>query len=628
METLNLASLINLLGFALGVILYSLLFFMVVYYREKPKVSSLNFFLLATACLGILWNLGELANTVWKSFFELTVSSFVNAISYSALAFLLAVTVHSSLKDSHKKRFLILIGYALSSTVTLLNFYSFAESNQAPSSLALQILTYGSLGIILALLALDFRQTIQRKALLILALGILVISAFHLSGDIEEKSWLVELLAHQASLPFAFVILLQDYRFAFADIFLKRALSLVLLTLTASSLYVFVVIPLMNDKGKLQSTAVVLSLWIATAIFYPFLRKKAIWIVDLLLRRPDYEKLRVELSKKIEQQESVEKILALLCEELSKTFTAAKTLWVETLDKEIGISISPQSVKILIPTADEPFYLITLEDFLGGRRLLSEEKDFLEKVALMTARRIDALRVSHERCEQELREQEFSKLATEAKLSALRAQINPHFLFNALTTIGYLIQASPDKALSTLMRLTQLLRAVLRSEEEFTPLSQELKLIESYLEIEKARFEERLQVSIQVPKKLEKIRIPSLILQPLVENAIKHGISKLKNGGKVEISAKIIKTDKGNFLQLTVFDEGGNFDKADLEKAMKKGIGLNNIRQRLKNYYGSLAQLEIFSEKGKGTEAKILLPLLEKNKSSVETKKFFGRINQ
>ncbi|MFN3330190.1 MAG: sensor histidine kinase, partial [Pyrinomonadaceae bacterium] len=97
---------------------------------------------------------------------------------------------------------------------------------------------------------------------------------------------------------------------------------------------------------------------------------------------------------------------------------------------------------------------------------------------------------------------------------------------------------------------------------------------------------------------------------------------------KVEISAKIIKTDKGNFLQLTVFDEGGNFDKADLEKAMKKGIGLNNIRQRLKNYYGSLAQLEIFSEKGKGTEAKILLPLLEKNKSSVETKKFFGRINQ
>jgi hypothetical protein len=634
METLNVASLINLLGFALGAVLYGFLLFMVVYHRESPKLSSVNFFLLVVAVLGILWNTGELMTLVWERFLNWSLSSFVNAVSYSALAFLLAVIIHSALKNSDGKKavtsdsfkiiILKTIGYFLSLIVAFLNFYSFAVSNQAPSNLALQILTYGSLALISALLILDFRQSTRQKALLISALGIFVISAFHLGGDIEEKSWLVELLAHQASLPLAFVILLQDYRFAFADIFLKRALSLTLLTLTALALYVFVAMRLMNNTSELQSTAVILGLWVVTALFYPLLHEKAVWIVNLILHRPNYEKLEIELSKKIEKQNSTEGILDLLCKELSKALTATKALWTEINEKEESILTSLQNVKIPIPTAEKPFYMLILEDFSGGRRLLSEEAHFLEKLVLTAARRIDALRVSHERCEQELREQEFSKLATEAKLLALRAQINPHFLFNALTTIGYLIQSSPEKAFSTLMRLTQLLRAVLHAEEEFTPLSQELRIIESYLEIEKARFEERLQVSIQVPKKLGKLRIPSLILQPLVENAIKHGISKLKNGGKVEVSAQIIKTDKGNFLQLIVFNEGGNFDKINLERVGKKGgIGLTNIQQRLKNYYGDSARLEISSIKGKGTKAKILLPLSKKNKSLFETKSVF-----
>ena len=98
-------------------------------------------------------------------------------------------------------------------------------------------------------------------------------------------------------------------------------------------------------------------------------------------------------------------------------------------------------------------------------------------------------RITHERYERELREQEIGKLATEAELRALRAQINPHFLFNALTTIGYLIQTAPPRALDTLMRLTSLLRAVLRSEGELTTLGRELEIVEAYLDIERARFE-------------------------------------------------------------------------------------------------------------------------------------------
>src|SRR5207244_10305387 len=116
-------------------------------------------------------------------------------------------------------------------------------------------------------------------------------------------------------------------------------------------------------------------------------------------------------------------------------------------------------------------------------------------------------RITRERYQRELREQEMRKLATEAELRALRAQINPHFLFNALTTIGYLIGTAPSRALETLMRLTSLLRGVLRSEGEYTTLGRELEVVESYLEIERARFEHRLRVRVDVPKGLRDLLV-------------------------------------------------------------------------------------------------------------------------
>ena len=161
----------------------------------------------------------------------------------------------------------------------------------------------------------------------------------------------------------------------------------------------------------------------------------------------------------------------------------------------------PETLVAACRPAEAPAYAIAIVgELTGGRRLLSDDLATLEAIAV--DRRPPHRRASaspHERYERELREQEIGKLATEAELRALRAQINPHFLFNALTTIGYLIQTAPPRALETLMRLTALLRGVLRSEGEFTTLGRELELIESYLDIERARFEQRLRVRIDVP---------------------------------------------------------------------------------------------------------------------------------
>jgi sensor histidine kinase YesM len=338
----------------------------------------------------------------------------------------------------------------------------------------------------------------------------------------------------------------------------------------------------------------------------------------VLLHRFDFQKLHDELVQTIEEAEDSETVLNSVAMKLATSLTANELSWSETKPQKRGAEIlfQPDAVEILVPTSENPAYKISLAKFVGGRRLLSDEIKMLENIALLTARRIDVLRVTHERCELEIREKEFSKLATEAQLSALRAQINPHFLFNALTTIGYLIKASPDKALQTLMRLTQLLRSVLRSTGEFSTLEEELKLIESYLDIEKARFEDRLQTKIEIPRELLKVRVPSLILQPLVENAIKHGVSKSKNGGEVTLKAALetVKTDV--FLRLIVSDTGSGLEINQL----KKGVGLNNIEQRLRSYYGNSGKLQIESQSRKGTQAEIKFPVSAQSLQMAETR--------
>src|SRR5439155_11556149 len=233
--------------------------------------------------------------------------------------------------------------------------------------------------------------------------------------------------------------------------------------------------------------------------------------------------------------------------------------------------------------------------------------------AVVVARRIDAIRMTNERYTRELREQEIGKLATEAELRALRAQINPHFLFNALTTIGYLIQTAPPRALETLLRLTALLRGVLRSEGEFTTLGRELEIVEAYLDIERARFEHRLRVTIDVPPRLRNIRLPPLLLQPLVENAVKHGIGHKQTGGQVLIRARVERMDADQRrLALTVEDTGAGTTPQTLERGRASGVGLRNVERRLACQYGDAASLSIRTVLDEGTVVEIRVPLVIK----------------
>jgi LytS/YehU family sensor histidine kinase len=304
-----------------------------------------------------------------------------------------------------------------------------------------------------------------------------------------------------------------------------------------------------------------------------------------------------------------------VCARLTTAFNARRVWWT---DEGAVAAPGPQpSRTTVVPTTEPPRLHIHVGELTGGRRLLSDDEALLEAVAVIAARRIDAIRLTLERYETQLREEEMQKLAAEAELKALRAQINPHFLFNALTTIGYLIESAPPRAVHTLMRLTGLLRGVLRPDGEFTTLGRELELVEHYLDIERERFEERLRVRIDVPQALRGVPIPSLIVQPLVENAIKHGVAPSTRGGDVEVVARREVGAAGPRLRVTVSNTG-----APLSATYHRGgdhVGLDNVERRLTGHYRGAASITLTADARPGTVAELLLPLVEASAKDEES---------
>jgi signal transduction histidine kinase len=205
------------------------------------------------------------------------------------------------------------------------------------------------------------------------------------------------------------------------------------------------------------------------------------------------------------------------------------------------------------------------------------------------------------------RARELGELAATAQLAALRAQINPHFLFNSLNSIAQLIHVDPAKAEACVERLAEIFRYLLnRAEQDFVPLSEELQMTNAYLEIERARFEERLRVETSVDPRALRQMIPNLVLQPLVENAVKHGLSRKVGPGTLRIAARL----DGEMLTLVVGDDGLGMSSAVLADVFERGVGLRNLRARLQRLYGPSHLPEITSSPGGGTRVELRLPAI------------------
>jgi len=614
------ASLVNLLSFITGVVLYVMLLWMALTSR-----SGSNRLALLTGSLGFAWNVGAFGGYGLLNLGFRESAPLILAAAFGALCFLPAVVVHSALRASEKiTRFehLLIAGlaYAMSAIATIIHFYMAITTGAAPSQWALRGVTIGFAALLIALLVITRGQKERGKVLWVVAMSVFAVSALHLSNhEFGQDPWWLQLAGHHASLPLALLILYQDFRFAFADIFLKRALSFIFLATLIFGIFVFAVIPILKESPTSdRSIALLLAMWGLTALAYPFLRRNAAWLIDkVVLKRVDYTLLAATLSRTIDRCESVAAIVDEAVRTLGPALSAESIEWSqsEMKDSASWVHQDRRSARIAVLTMDTPQYIFNIRELSGGRRLLSDDITMLEHVALLVARRIDVVRSMEERYRHELQEQEMRKLAAEAELRALRAQINPHFLFNALTTIAYLIQTAPERALGTLMRLSGLLRGVLRSGEEFVTIGEELDLIEAYLDIERARFEDRLRVHIDVPWELRGIRIPALMIQPLVENAIKHGISECLSGGEVRILARLQQpngaSDEKPSVLISVIDTGIGVTDTAIAQGRTRGLGLSNVEQRLRRYSGGMTPLTIRSTGG-GTIVEIRIPLQER----------------
>ena len=208
------------------------------------------------------------------------------------------------------------------------------------------------------------------------------------------------------------------------------------------------------------------------------------------------------------------------------------------------------------------------------------------------------------RVEMSLEEQK--RLVLEARLDALQRQINPHFLFNTLNSVASLVRSQPELARQMTVKLANILRALLKDHDAYVPLRQELSFTDDYLDIEVVRFgADKLRVEKQIDPRTLDVLVPSILLQPLIENSIKHGLEPRIHGGTVTVRSRL----EGGRISIEVADDGvGMSSAASALRRSGAGIGMKNVQERLEVLYGNQARFSVASNPGRGTLVSIEIP--------------------
>ncbi len=270
--------------------------------------------------------------------------------------------------------------------------------------------------------------------------------------------------------------------------------------------------------------------------------------------------------------------------------------------KEIGCPVldCPLKTAIVVPLGLRGKAVGALKFYYDNKEKLTESRiTVAEGLARLLSTQLELSEIDKQR-----------ELAWKAELKALQAQINPHFLFNTLNTIAMFCRTKPDRARKLLIQFADFFRKTLERGSDMVTLEEELNYVNSYLIFEKARFGKKLRVIEDIDPSTLNLKLPALILQPLVENAIKHGLTS--NGLKIKISSEL----KNSEMMIKVEDNGVGICSSDMDKIFLSGfgkgmgIGLSNVNERLKSLYGEEYRLNIDSEMGEGTIVTLCIPRL------------------
>ena len=361
-------------------------------------------------------------------------------------------------------------------------------------------------------------------------------------------------------------------RVIFFDLLIKRGVFLAFACAALAVLLWAARVP-----GRLSLLLLLLPLWLIA----PWIDATLARLVDRLFLRRRYSPLEAERRVLGELQlaageEDLRRRAEASLSEIFGCLAAVRFEWPAALAPEAGMAAEMPGLGQAV-----------LNPRPSGIPYMTDDRRLLDSLARSLAMVLENVRFREQQGRQKDREQQLRLLATRAELKALRAQINPHFLFNALNTVAGYLPAQPEMADFAIEQLAQIFRYTLRkSEREWARLDEEAEFAAAYLRMEQARFGERLAVELSVDAGADRVSVPAMCVQPLIENAIRHGASTVEGRGFVRLRIEV----NGSRVWIEVCDNGPGFPAAFTLEA-SAGHGLRNVAERLRGYYGDSARL-------------------------------------
>jgi signal transduction histidine kinase len=438
-------------------------------------------------------------------------------------------------------------------------------------------------------------------------LFLVMIAVFVALNVLREFDLLIRTLdvsVRMTPLAFLLVSVYFENRIEFYDLVIKRGVLLLMsLVLTGGVLALALGALDAMPEGATRP-------WIFAVLLLP-LAMVMPWLHDRVSRLLD----RLWFGREFTPVEAVKHVLGAMQQapDESSLLAATESALTDIFRRRVTIlrdghsGTEPVAVVVDVRTSggDAPVRLAVLDE-PGTPHMLSEDVALLRSLGGVFSYMLENVRLQRRRQEQEQVAQELRLQSSRSELKALRAQINPHFLFNALNAIASLIHTDPARADAAVEQLAEVFRYTLRrSEHEWAPLDQELTFARAYLDVEQARFGKRLTYAVHADDTVARAHVPSMLLQTLVENAVKHGISRLRTPGRIDVHA----SRTGRRVTLEVRDTGPGLDLTVATGTAGESFGLRSVRDRLHGHFGDDASLDLRRE-GNVTVARIELPLV------------------
>lgn len=629
----------DLIGYTTGLLITVVLLVLTLRAAKLPGTPLAN---IVFAVCGLLWTAGGLARTAFLGsgiphLFHL--ARIAEAVQYTgAAAFpipILAIWRRFAVRSwqKHAARILAICSYLSTAAIVILLW-----SHLLPRGIVKQFAVYGAALLLVAGAVISLRRHSTPRSVYLPSLaivsavcGALIVTtiAQHSPRNAQLANWLAFTGAHLVLLVVICTFLLFA-RFRYADLFIRYGVRILLagawagvIAFAAQSLFVWHVVRQFSSPAVVHVFLVIL-VAAGFLLSFTFVEERiSTFVSRWLFRAPDYRAAARQFGEKLRDFREESEIAAAL-EEAARgplELNAARAIAIGSLppvewpagiaegeifeldyrDRLLGL-LPIANVEILVPITSQGRVTHLLLISPGPERpgLVTRHLDYLRTIAGQCGNRLDALHREEEAVERQSREALLLQQVTEAELRALRAQINPHFLFNCLNTIADLVVRDPPRAETMTVRLAEVFRHVLdHPSRPLTSIRDEIEFLRTYLYIEEARFGDRLQVEIDVAPEIEGEQIPSLILQPLVENALKHGLGPKPGPGRLRIA---VRAESGH-LRLTVADDG-----MGPSGRPSKGLGLANIAERLKTLYQDRASVSLEPREQGGSVATVLIP--------------------